>query len=303
MALLADFATSIQRKGRTVHGIAVSQHGRLLEEWRTIPDEPHVLHSPSKSFTATAVGMAMDAGLFGLEDRIVELLPESVPADISDPLRHLTVRHLLTMQPGRDKPCMMMDQRPKIIHPDWVKYYLSLPFDREPGERFAYDTGCTYVLSAIVQKHTGETVLDYLTPRLFHPLGIEKPCWEACPMGRSLGGAGLFLRTKELLPFGELYLHHGEFGGRRLLSAEFADAATAKQVDTPPDGTKDNTCGYGYQFWMNHDGNFRADGAFGQFCIVLRELDAVIAIHSNDDDAQQILDSVWEEIVPRLKAL
>lgn len=300
MALLTDFAASIQRRGRTVHGVAVSQHGRLLEEWRTIPDEPHVLHSLSKSFTATAVGMATDAGLFTLEDRIVDLLPESIPAEPCGYLRHLTVRNLMTMQPGRDQPCMMMSQRSKIIHPDWVKYYLSQPFDREPGERFAYDTGCTYILSAVVQKFTGETVLDYLTPRLFTPLGIEKPCWEACPMGRTLGGAGLFLRTKELLPFGELYLRHGEFGGRQLVSADFADAATEKQADTPPGGPKDSVCGYGYQFWMNHDGSFRADGAYGQFCIVLRELDAVIAITSDDTDAQQILDCVWEDILPKL---
>lgn len=166
---------------------------------------------------------------------------------------------------------MMSNQRGLIEDRDWVRYYLSNPFDRMPGERFSYDIGCTYILSAVVQQISGETTLDFLTPRLFEPLGLEKPYWETCPMGRSLGGAGLFLRTKELLPFGQLCLQHGVYNGKQLVSAEYLAQAASKQIDTQPDAPKDSCCGYGYQFWMCHNGTYRADGAYAQFLIMDEE--------------------------------
>lgn len=302
MDILADFVTRIGREGLTLHGVAVQQHGRLLAAHRWIADTPHVLHSLSKSFTATAVGMAIAEGRMGLHDRVVDYFPALLPKTVSPELEALTVRHLLTMAPGRDEPCMMNEQRPHILEPDWVKYYLSRPFDRMPGQRFSYDTGCTYVLGAIVQQVTGEKLIDYLMPRLFTPLHIYRPMWDECPLGRNVAGAGLFLRTKELLPFGQLYLQKGVYEGQRLVSEEWVREATSLQIENVgraegPDGQ----AGYGYQFWLCHNGAYRAAGAHSQFCIVLEALDAVVAINALEDNSQAVQNAVWEEILPKLE--
>lgn len=299
-ALLQPFASLVEEKQLGVHAAAVMQHGAFLGEYRVVPDEPHILHSLTKSYTSVAVGMLIGEGRLALDDRIASFFPELLPAHPSRELLALSVRDLLRMAPGRDQPSMMANQRGLIEDKNWVRYYLSKPFDRMPGERFSYDTGCTYILSAVVQQVSGETTLDFLTPRLFEPLGIEKPYWETCPMGRSLGGAGLFLRTKELLPFGQLCLQHGIYNGKRLVSADYLAQATSKQIDTQPDAPKDSRCGYGYQFWMCHNGTYRADGAYAQFLIVDEENDAVIAVNSKSDRGQEILDAVWETVTPLL---
>lgn len=302
MDLLADFTARIEREGLTLHGVAVQQHGKLLAEHRWIADTPHILHSLSKSFTSTAVGMAIAEGKMTLEDKVIDYFPALLPQEVSPELETLTVRHLLTMSPGRDKPCMMNDQRPHILEPDWVKYYLSQPFDRMPGERFSYDTGCTYVVGAIVQQATGEKLIDYLMPRLFTPLHIYRPMWDECPMGRNVAGAGLFLRTKELLPFGQLYLQKGVYEGWRLVSESWVQEATSLQIETAGwADSPDAQAGYGYQFWRCQNGAYRADGAHSQFCIVLEKLDAVVAVTAEEYNSQAVLDAVWEEICPKLE--
>lgn len=297
---LQAFSSVVEEKQYGVHAAAVMQHGTLLDEYRTVPDTPHILHSLTKSFTSLAVGMLADDGKLSLDDKIVSFFPKQMPSEPCAALLALSVRDLLRMAPGRDQPLMMSNQRGQIKDRDWVRYYLSMPFDRMPGERFSYDTGCTYLLSAAVQEISGETTLDFLTPRLFEPLGIPKPYWETCPMGRSLGGAGLFLRTKELLPFGQLCLQHGVYQGKRLVSEAYLRQATSKQIDTLPYAPKDSRCGYGYQFWMCHNGTYRADGAYAQFLIVDEENDAVVAIQSKSDNGQGILDAVWETVRPLL---
>ena len=184
--LLKAFASLVEENQYGVHAAAVMQHGEFLEEYRVVPDDPHILHSLSKSFTSVAIGMLIDEGKLSLDNRIAPFFPELLLQNPCTELLALSVRDLLRMAPGRDRPLMMSNQRGLIEDRDWVRYYLSNPFDRMPGERFSYDTGCTYILSAVVQQISGETTLDFLTPRLFEPLGLEKPYWETCPMGRSL---------------------------------------------------------------------------------------------------------------------
>ena len=157
------------------------------------------------------------------------------------------------------------------------------------------------MLSAIVQKVTGMTVLDYLRPRLFEPLGIEHPTWETSPQGISAGGFGLSIRTEDIARFGQLYLQRGKWQGKQLVPAAWVEAATARQTSNGSNPQSDWDQGYGYQFWRCRHGAYRGDGAFGQFCVVLPEQDAVIAITSGVKDMQAVLNLVWDKLLPAMK--
>jgi CubicO group peptidase (beta-lactamase class C family) len=154
------------------------------------------------------------------------------------------------------------------------------------------------MLSAIVQKTTGQTVVEYLKPRLFDPLGIEDPQWDANPEGITLGGYGLHVRTEDIAKFGQLYLQKGQWNGKPLISADWVALATSKQVSNGSDPTKDWDQGYGFQFWRSRHNAYRGDGKDGQFCIVLPEQDAVIAITANTGNMQAQLNVVWDELLP-----
>jgi hypothetical protein len=188
------------------------------------------------------------------------------------------------------------------IKETWTKAFLNHPVPHKPGTHFLYNTPATYMLSAILQKVTGITLLEYLRPRLFEPLGIENPQWDASPQGISLGGYGLSVRTEDIARFGLLYLQKGVWMGKRLIPSSWVEAATSRQTSTGSNPTSDWEQGYGYQFWRSRHGLYRGDGAFGQFCIVMPEQDAVIAITSGGRDMQAVMNLVWEKLLPALKA-
>ncbi len=179
--------------------------------------------------------------------------------------------------------------------------FLAQPVPFKPGTHFLYNTSATYMLSAIVQEATGATVLDYLRPRLFEPLAIEQPTWEASPQGITAGGYGLSIRTEDIAKFGQLYLQKGLWQGRQVVPAAWVEAATSLQTSNGSNARSDWDQGYGYQFWRSRHGAYRGDGAFGQFCIVLPEQDAVVAITSGLRDMQAVLDLVWDKLLPALK--
>jgi hypothetical protein len=156
------------------------------------------------------------------------------------------------------------------------------------------------MLSAIVQKATGTTLLDYLRPRLFEPLGIEHPTWETSPQGISTGGYGLSIRTEDIARFGQLYLQKGKWRGKQLVPETWVEAATARQTSNGSNPKSDWDQGYGYQFWRARHGAYRGDGAFGQFCIVMPEQDAVVAITSGVKDMQAVLNLVWDKLLPAM---
>jgi hypothetical protein len=183
---------------------------------------------------------------------------------------------------------------------NWVKGFLELPVEHEPGTHFLYNTGASYMLSAIVQELTGMTVLDYLQTRLFVPLGIEGATWGTCPRGISLGGFGLSVKSEDIARFGQLYLQKGMWRGQQILPAAWVEEATARQVPNAPNDNPDWEQGYGYQFWRCRHGAYRGDGAFGQFCIVIPDRDAVLAITSGVGDMQAVLNLVWEHLLPAL---
>jgi CubicO group peptidase (beta-lactamase class C family) len=187
--------------------------------------------------------------------------------------------------------------------PNWAKAFLAHPVPHKPGTHFQYNSMGTYMCSAIVQKVTGQTVLDYLTPRLFQPLGIEKPHWDASPQGISCGGWGLFLRTEDVAKFGQLYLQKGKWNGHQLVPEKWVAEATKYQVpnkDAPSGkGNKpDWQAGYGYQFWQSQHNAYRGDGANGQLCIVMPDQDAVLAVTADTGNMQNEINVVWDTLLP-----
>ncbi|HTU62403.1 MAG TPA: serine hydrolase, partial [Polyangiales bacterium] len=262
-------------------------------------DTVHELYSVTKSFTSTAVGLAHSEGKLSLESPVLDFFPEYAPSSHSEQLRALQVKDLLTMTTGHTK-----SSAEAISHGDpehEVHRFLAQSLAFSPGTHFVYNTPASNVLSAIVQKVTGQNLRDYLATRLFEPLGIALPPWASTSDGVTFGGFGLSLRTEDLAKLAELYLRKGSWRGRQLVPAEWTVAATSRQVSTGPGARGDWAQGYGYQFWRSTHG-YRADGAFGQFALVLPEHDAVIAITSGTDDTKSVLALVWDKLLPALNA-
>ncbi len=280
-----------------LHSLMVVRHGHVVAEGWARPfaaDRRQTVYSMSKSFTSTAVGFAVAEGRFSLDDAVVGLLPDQAPTAADERLARMTVRHLLTMTSGHDP-------EPQVLRGDgdWVAAFLATPLAHEPGERFVYNTPATHVLAAIVERATGEHLLDYLTPRLLEPLGIEGAWWERSPQGVDLGGTGLSITTEDAAALGLLYLQDGVWQGRRVLPEGWVAQAGAAQVSTAHWGGVDWQQGYGFQFWRSRHG-FRADGAFGQFSLVLPDEDVVVAITGGFRDTGAVLDAVWTHLLPGL---
>ena len=281
----------------TMHSFILIRHGKVIAEawWKPQTQEtPHVMHSLSKSFTSTAVGLAVAEGKLSIDDLVLKFFPEEAPAKPSKNLQSMRIRDLLMMSTGHQTEPKFTPDEP------WVKTFLNHPVEFKPGTHFLYNSPGTYMCSAIVQKATGQTVLDYLKPRLFEPLGIENPTWLTSPQGVSTGGWGLMIRTEDVAKFGLLYLQKGKWGGKQLVPEKWVEMATARQTSNGSDPTRDWDQGYGFQFWRCRHGAFRGDGAFGQFCVVMPEQDAVIAITADTKDMQAELNVVWDKLLPAM---
>jgi hypothetical protein len=183
-----------------------------------------------------------------------------------------------------------------------AKTFLAHPVPFKPGTHFLYNTPATFMASAMVQKATGQSVFDYLKPRLFEPLGISNPKWDANFQGISLGGYGLSVRTEDIAKFGQLYLQKGQWKGRQLIPAAWVEEATSRQTSNGSNPKSDWEQGYGYQFWRCRNGAYRGDGAFGQFCIVMPEQDAVVAITSGLTDLPAVPSLVWDKLLPAMQS-
>ena len=298
------YLEAADREVKSMHSFMLVRHGHVVAEawWKPqTPETAHQLWSLSKSFTSTAVGLAVADGKLKLEDPVLKFFPDEAPAEVSDHLRAMTVKDLLTMTCGHETEVKlsMTDTVP------WVRAFLAHPVPHAPGTHFQYNTPGTHMLSAIVRKVTGETVLEYLQPRLFAPLGIDHPEWPASPQGNTIGGWGLKVRTEDIAKFGQLYLQKGQWQGKSLIPAPWVEQASARQVPNAagrknPDES-DWAQGYGFQFWRCRHGAYRGDGKDGQFCLVLPEQDAVVAITAETGDMQQELNVVWDHLLPALQ--
>jgi CubicO group peptidase (beta-lactamase class C family) len=298
-AVLA-FVDEADKKIDAMHSFMLVRHGQVVAEgWWSPYDAStrHELYSLSKSFTSTAVGLAIASGKLSLDDPVLKFFPDDAPAEPSNNLKAMRVRDLLCMSTGHQAEPQLA-----AANQAWTKAFLAQQVPHKPGTHFLYNTAATYMQSAIVQQATGQTVLEYLRPRLFEPLGIEDPTWGASPQGITLGGYGLSIRTEDIGRFGQLYLQKGKWHGRELVPAEWVEKATARQTSNGSNPQSDWDQGYGYQFWRSRHGAYRGDGAFGQFCIVLPEQDAVVAITSGVRDMQAVLNLVWDHLLPALKA-
>ena len=298
-----DFVSAAEERIDALHGFVLVRHGHVVAQGSWAPydvDSPRTMFSLSKSFTSSAVGLAVDEGRLSVDDPVLPFFPGAAPETVSGNLDELRVRHLLTMTTGHAEESL--GPRVRWSEGDWTRAILAMPVDHTPGTHFVYNSGASYLLSAIVQRVTGETLLDYLRPRLLLPLGITDATWESCPRGINVGGWGLAVRASEIARFGQLYLQGGMWRGRQLLPREWVAAATARQVDNDgePRPEADWRQGYGYQFWRARHGAYRGDGAFGQFCLVLPEQDAVLAIVGGLSNMQAVLDLVWEHLLPAM---
>lgn len=301
---LIKFLDEVEQSKIEFHSIMIVRHGHVVAEgWWAPYASPykHTLYSLSKSFTSTAVGLAVSEGHLSVDDTVVSFFPDDAPAQVSANLASMKIKHLLTMSTGHVKDTI---QPMRHSSQTWAKTFFSLPIERQPGTFFLYNTGATYMLSAIIQKVTGQTLQQYLRPRIFVPLGIEGEDWETDPQGINTGGYGLRVKTEDISKFGLLYLQKGKWNGKQLLSPEWIEEATRIQIasnsskPTRPKEEDDWAQGYGYQFWRCRPGGYRADGAFGQFCMIMPEYDAVVAITSESFSMQKSMDLVWSHLLP-----
>ncbi len=302
---LLSFLDSLEGTDFQVHSFMLLRHGHAIAEawWRPYDRAcRRYLYSLSKSFTSTAVGFAVGEGLLDVEQKVVSFFEPDLPSQIGANLAAMRVQDLLTMSTGHAFDTTTMIIPVGLVN--WAQAILSASVDFPPGTHFLYNSGATYLLSCIVQQVTGLPLLEYLIPRLFEPLGIRGMTWETCPRGFNTGGWGLRLATEDLAKFGQLYFQKGVWNGRQLLSPAWIETATSARVRTatgdPEKEPSDWAQGYGYQFWRCRHNAYRADGAYGQYCIVMPDQDAVLALTSETPDMQKVLDRVWQHLLPAM---
>ncbi|MCO4294251.1 beta-lactamase family protein [Solitalea sp. MAHUQ-68] len=300
-AILNFVEAAEKQRPNELHSFMLVRHGKVAAQgwWNPYnPESPHMLFSLSKSFTSTAIGMAQAEGLLSINDPVISFFPNETPKDPSKNLKEMRIRDLLKMSTGHKEDATGSMQKDTL---SWVRGFLSQPVEFKPGTHFVYNSAGTFMLSAIIQKVSGKSLLEYLTPRLFEPLGIEHPTWEKSPEGVDIGGWGLKVRTQDIANFGQLYLQKGMWNGKQLISAAWVVEATSFQASNGSNPNSDWDQGYGYQFWRCRHNLYRGDGAFGQYCIVFPEQDAVLAITSGTKDMGAIMNLVWDHLLPALK--
>jgi CubicO group peptidase (beta-lactamase class C family) len=298
------FLEEVQAQRIDLHSLMILRHGKVVAEGWRYPyssGHRHIMHSVSKTFTSAAIGFAVDEKLLTADDRVISFFPDKLPPGVSPFLEELTVRHLLTMSVGQDPAPSFA-----LTDGDWVKLFLATPIVHRPGTVFLYNSYASHVLSAIIGKVTGQTVFEYLRPRLFEPLEMKDVRWETDASGNSMGGWGMRIRTEDMAKFGQLYLQQGRWKGRQLLSEAWIKEATSVQIYqrdslTVEEELHDNWAqGYGYQIWRCINNAYRADGANGQFIIVMPGEDAVVVITENTGNTQEVLRLVFKHLQPAM---
>lgn len=284
-----------------IHSLMLVRHGQVIAEGWWSPyraEDIHVLYSGTKSFNSTAVGLLVAEGKLSVDDLVLSKFPDLAPAQPSPNMAAMKIKDLLTMSTGHTADTI--DTLRAAPNGAWTKAFLATDVPQAPGSLFVYNSGAAYVLGAIVQRAAGMSVEDYLTPRLFEPLQIQQHLWGKSPEGINMTDGGLSVRTEDFAKFGLLYLNGGMWNGQQVVPADWVAAATAKEVST---GNNDGNWnyGYGYQFWRNPPGGFRADGSLGQYSFVLPDQDLVLAVTSGTNSTDQLMTTVWNNLMPALK--
>ena len=281
--------------GKQLHSVIVIRGGKVAVEAYRAPfaaEFPHAMYSVSKSVTATAIGIAIGEGLLSLDTRFVDIFPEAREYQKSPYLEKLTVEDLLTLRSGLSVTPLMDKTRDH-----WMEDIIGSSWLTEPGTEFFYINENLYLLCCMLQRVSGMSVIDYMMPRFFEPLGIERPFWETCPRGVEAGGWGLMLRSMDMAKFGLTYLNGGKYAGKQVLPEGWAELATTKKTETCNSKDQlDTKQGYGYGFWRcgGYSNAFRADGMFSQFVIGFEDLDAVLVVTSGEINEQNMRDLLWQ---------
>ncbi|MES2647799.1 MAG: serine hydrolase [Bacteroidota bacterium] len=304
---ILNFVNAVEKSKSELHSFMLLRHGKVVAQGWWNPYAPglkHTLYSCSKSFTATAIGFAVSEKLVSVNDKVISFFPDQLPDSISTFLSELTVKNLLTMSVGQEP-----DPTGSVVSNDtnWVRSFLALPILYKPGRKFLYNSLATYTLSAIVQKVTGQKIIDYLKPRLFDPLGITGMDWEIDPKGINTGGWGLRLKTEDMAKFAQLFLQKGRWKGKQILPAAWVEEASTMKIIQHPEleqskiDASDWEQGYCYQMWRCRHNAYRGDGAFGQYMVVMPDQDAVLAITSETPDMQEVLNMTWQYLLPAMQ--
>ena len=302
---ISDFLNAAGHSHTEFHSFMLLRHGKVLAEgwWNPYgPNLKHSLYSVSKTFTMTAVGLAIKEKKLKLTDKVISFFPDDLPATVSPDLAALTIKDALIMADGQDP-----EPRNVSTEANWVKAFLAVPIVNKPGTKFLYNSMGTYMLSAIVQKATGQKVLDYLKPRIFDPLGIIDEDWETSPQDVNTGGWGLRLCTEDMAKFGQMLLQKGKFNGRQLVPKDWVEEATTIKILQNPGASSaardssDWLQGYCYQMWRCRNNGVRADGALGQFIILLPDQDAVVVMTAETPNMQEEINLVWKYLLPPMQ--
>lgn len=299
-ALIALVDALEATRGIEPHGLIVHRHGRRILECAWAPHvagTKRLVYSLSKSFTGTALGLQLGEGRLGLDDLVSDHLPDKFDDTVDERTRRLRVRHVASMASGHDHETVV--EAARLDRDDPVRGFLHLPPEFEPGTHFTYNQPPVLALATILQRLAGERLVDYLQPRLFEPLGIEGSRWAQAHPGIDLGYSGLYTDLDAVARLGQLYLDDGVWDGRRLLPEGWVAMASSVQTPNPNETNVDWQQGYGFQFWMSQHG-YRGDGAYGQYMVVLPEHDAVVAFFSSTVDMQDVMDLLWQVLLPAM---
>ncbi|MFC1438958.1 serine hydrolase domain-containing protein [Streptacidiphilus sp. N1-10] len=298
---IAALLDRLEARSGECHSVMVVHRGHVVAEGWWAPysaERPHLLYSLTKSFTSIAVGLAVGDGLLSLDDRVVDMLPDHVPAGISEQGSRITVHHLLSMTAGH--PTDSLAEAWQLEPDDLVKGFLGLPFATAEGTRHTYDNSTTFILARMVERVTGRGLPEFLDERLFKPMGVDHAEWDRVKSGAAFGFHGLHLTTEAIAAFGELLLRGGRFGDEQLVPRAWVELATSRHIDSEwiLDGSDqaDFAHGYGYQFWMSRHG-YHGHGSFGQQCVVVPSHDLVVAVTAQGE-SQGVLDAIWECLLP-----
>lgn len=297
---LADLLAAIAGRQVNLHSVLIVRHGAIvLEEYFAGhgPEVPHIQYSVTKSFIATLIGIAIDQGLIpGVDEPLSTFFPVD-SFDNPDPRKAaMTLEQVLTMSTGLDWKEGDPAYRQLYTSGDWIQFMLDLPLVEDPGSRFNYCSGCSHLLSGILQKATGLPAHKFAAEHLFGPLGIRSARWETDSQGLSIGGWGLNLTSRDMARLGYLYLHEGAWGEQRVISPEWVQAATQKHIAT------DGELGYGYQWWAypSH-GAYTALGRGGQTIFVVPNLDLVVVFTADLSGHEPVFALIDEFILPAVQ--
>ena len=295
-----------------VYSIMAIEHGKVVfERWYYghQPDSRFQVYSVSKTVLALAVGLAVEEGLFNVDDRVIDYFPERLPENVSDTLSAMTIRHLLTMTSGKTESERLLSVfsggDPDF---DWIREFFVSPQASMPGTQFYYNFFASYLVAAIIEKTSGTGVIEYIRPRLLEPMNITDMEWKKSPEGICVGGWGMLLCTEDMAKLGQLLLQKGEWNGHQLVPAAWIDTMTSSLVESRPvnaytanmdaemlnDPENDHSQGYGYYVWQSKYGTYRMEGMRGNLVLVNPENETVLVFASNSNMDQRYMDLIWK---------